>query len=289
MENKSMTRIVYLNGDYVPEDEAKISIFDRSVLFGDAIYEVAGVSDGKLMNFDSHIQRYQTSLGKLEIPVPLSKDEVLAAFRELIKLNNVVDGLVYMHVSRGVADRAFAWPEGLTPTVFMFTQLKTNKEAELPEIGIKLKSHRDIRWARRDIKSANLLGQVLAKKAAKEAGADEALLVDDEGFVTECGSSSFFIVKDNKIITHSLTQEILAGRTRQAIIELCAANDLELVETRFTLQDALNADEAMNSAALDHMLPVIEIDGQAIGSGKPGPIYRELRNIYLDYIEGSKV
>lgn len=284
-----MTRTVYLNGEYLPESEAKISIFDRSVLFGDAIYEVAGVSEGKLINFDSHIDRYQTSLEKLKIPVPLNKAEVLVAFRELIKLNNVIEGLVYMHVSRGVADRDFTWKEELVPTVFMFTQTKTSDEFELPERGIKLKSYPDIRWARRDIKSANLLGQVLAKKAAKDAGANEALLVDDDGYVTECGSSSFFIVKGKQILTRSLTQDILAGRTRQAIIKLCAANDLELVETRFTLQDSLNADEAMNSAALDHMLPVIEIDGCSIGKGVPGPVYKKLRSIYIAFVEESRI
>lgn len=282
-----MIRTVYLNGEYLPEGEAKISIFDRSVLFGDAIYEVAGVCEGKLINFDSHIDRYLTSLEKLEIPSPLKRTEVLAAFRKLIKMNNLVEGLVYLHVSRGVADRDFIWQKDLIPTVFMFTQIKTSELFELPEKGIKLKSHPDIRWARRDIKSANLLGQVLAKKAAKDAGANEVLLIDDEGYVTECGSSNFFIVKGKEILTRPLTQDILAGRTRQAIIELCTANDITLVETRFTLQDALSADEAMNSAALGHMLPVIEIDGHAIGKGMPGPVYRQLRSIYLAFIEDS--
>lgn len=282
-----MTRTVYLNGEYLPESEAKISIFDRSVLFGDAIYEVAGVSESSLINFDSHIDRYLTSLEKLEIPAPLKRDEVLSAFRELIKLNNLVEGLVYLHVSRGVADRDFTWHKDLIPTVFMFTQTKTREQFDLSEKGIKLKSYPDIRWARRDIKSANLLGQVLAKKAAKDAGANEALLVDDEGYVTECASSSFFIVRGKQILTRSLTSDILAGRTRLAILELCAANDIELVETKFTLQDALGADEAMNSAASNHMLPVIEIDGGAIGKGTPGPIYRKLRSIYLTLIESS--
>jgi D-alanine transaminase len=196
-----------------------------------------------------------------------------------------------MHVSRGVADRDFIWQNDLTPTVFMFTQTTPSALLELPEKGIRLKSHPDTRWARRDIKSANLLAQVLAKKVAKDAGANEALLIDDKGYVTECGSSSFFIVKGKQIITRPLTQDILAGRTRQAMIELCTDNDndIELVESQFTLQDALNADEAMTSAALIHMLPVIEIDGHVIGKGEPGPIYRELRRIYLAIIQDSKI
>ena len=284
-----MTRTVYLNGEYLAEELAKISIFDRSVLFGDAIYEVAGVSEGKLINFDSHIERYLSSLQKLQISVPLNRDEILNAFRKLIKLNRVVEGLVYMHISRGVADRDFIWQESLTPTVFMFTQTTPAALLELPEKGIKLSSHPDIRWARRDIKSANLLAQVLAKKSAKDACADEVLLIDDEGYVTECGSSSFFIIKDKQIITRPLNQDILAGRTRQAIIKLCTENEIELVESKFKLQDALSADEAMTSAALVHMLPVIEIDGAVIGDGKPGEVYRQLRAIYLELIQESKI
>ena len=284
-----MTRTVYLNGEYLAEELAKISIFDRSVLFGDAIYEVAGVSEGKLINFDSHIERYLSSLQKLQISVPLNRDEILNAFRKLIKLNRVVEGLVYMHISRGVADRDFIWQESLTPTVFMFTQTTPAALLELPEKGIKLSSHPDIRWARRDIKSANLLAQVLAKKSAKDACADEVLLIDDEGYVTECGSSSFFIIKDKQIITRPLNQDILAGRTRQAIIKLCTENEIELVERKFKVQDALSADEAMTRAALVHMLPVIEIDGAVIGDGKPGEVYRQLRAIYLELIQESKI
>jgi D-alanine transaminase len=284
-----MTRTVYLNGEYLAEDQAKISIFDRSVLFGDAIYEVAGVSEGKLINFDAHIERYLTSLEKLQIPVPLNRDEVLSAFRELIKVNELVEGLVYMHISRGVADRDFLWQEGMTPTIFMFTQVTPQALLTLPETGIKLTTYPDIRWARRDIKSANLLAQVLAKKSAKDAGANEVLLIDDEGFVTECGSSSFFIVKGNQIITRPLNQDILAGRTRQAIVQLCSEHGIELVEGKFTLQEALSADEAMTSAALVHMLPVVEIDGQSIGSGQPGSIYKKLRGIYLGIIQEGKI
>ena len=284
-----MTRTVYLNGEYLAEELAKISIFDRSVLFGDAIYEVAGVSEGKLINFDSHIERYLSSLQKLQISVPLNRDEILNAFRKLIKLNRVVEGLVYMHISRGVADRDFIWQESLTPTVFMFTQTTPAALLELPEKGIKLSSHPDIRWARRDIKSANLLAQVLAKKSAKDACADEVLLIDDEGYVTECCSSSFFLIKDKQIITRPLNQDILAGRTRQAIIKLCTENEIELVERKFKVQDALSADEAMTRAALVHMLPVIEIDGAVIGDGKPGEVYRQLRAIYLELIQESKI
>jgi D-alanine transaminase len=158
-----MTRIVFLNGDYVPEHEAKISIFDRAVNFGDAIYEVAGVLDGKLIDFEHHMQRYFNSLEKLSIESPLEQTQILEAFRRLVELNQIEEGLVYMQVTRGVAERDFVWPKDITPNVFMFTQPKASIENSAAETGITLASTADIRWARRDIKSVNLLAQVLAK------------------------------------------------------------------------------------------------------------------------------
>ena len=221
-----MTRIVYLNGDYVPDHEAKISIFDRAVNFGDAIYDVAGVLDGKLIDFEHHMQRYFSSLQKLQIESPLAQDEILQAFRRLVELNHVDEGLVYMQVTRGVAERDFVWPQGIKPNIFMFTQAKQADENDARRDGIRLASAPDLRWARRDIKSVNLLGQVLAKQSAHEAGAYEALLVDGDGYVTECGSTSFFMVRGEEILTRPLTNDILPGVTRRAIIALrsiCAA------------------------------------------------------------------
>lgn len=278
-----MTRTVYLNGEYLPENEAKISIFDRGVLFGDAIYEVGGVLDGKIICFESHMARYHRSLAELQIPEPLSEGEVLTAFRKLIELNNINEGLVYMEITRGAADRDFVWQNGLKPTVFMFTQQKPDDENHKVKTGVKLKSTADIRWARRDIKSVNLLGQVLAKNIAHAAGAYEALMFDSDGFVTECGSTSFFMVRGNEILTRPLNNNILAGITRKSIFALCKEHDINLVERKFTLQEALRADEAMISGASSYILPVAEIDGQAIGTGEPGPWFRRLYDIYLDF------
>ena len=284
-----MTRIVYLNGDYIPDHEAKISIFDRAVNFGDAIYDVAGVLDGKLIDFEHHMQRYFSSLQKLSIESPLSQDEILVAFRQLVELNRLEEGLVYMQVTRGVAERDFVWPEGIKPNVFMFTQAKQSEENEAGRNGIKLASAVDIRWARRDIKSVNLLGQVLAKQAAHEAGAYEALMVDPEGNVTECGSTSFFMVQDGEILTRPLSNDILPGVTRRAILALCAAKGLKLNETRFTLEQALNADEAFISGASSYVLPVIQIDDREISGGKPGEVTLQLREIYLEHIRASLI
>ena len=260
-----MTRIVYLNGDYIPDHEAKISIFDRAVNFGDAIYDVAGVLDGKLIDFEHHMQRYFGSLEKLGIRSPLTRDEILQAFRRLVEVNRLDEGLVYMQVTRGVAERDFVWPEGIQPTVFMFTQAKPAEENEA--------AHR----------------QVLAKKAAHDAGADEALMIDSEGYVTECGSTSFFIVRADEILTRPLNNDILPGVTRRAIVELCAAKGLRLNQTRFTLEQALQADEAFISAASSYVLPVVKIDGHQIGTGKPGELTLRLREIYLEHVRASLI
>ena len=284
-----MARIVYLNGEFIPEQDAKISIFDRAVNFGDAIYDVAGVLDGRLIDFEHHMQRYFNSLAKLGIESPLEQDEILAAFRRLVELNAVDEGLVYLQVTRGVAERDFVWPEGITPTVFMFTQQKTDAERRAADEGVRLASAADIRWARRDIKSVNLLGQVLAKKAAYDAGADEALMIDAEGYVTECGSTSFFMVRGRQILTRPLSNDILPGVTRRALIALCASSDLDLCETRFTLDEALHADEALISGASSYVLPVSQIDDRLIGDGSPGELTRRLQSIYLEHVRASLI
>ena len=284
-----MTRTVFLNGDYLPADEARISIFDRAVTFADAIYEVAGVLDGKLIDFEHHMQRYFSSLAKLDIESPLDQQQILEVFRQLVQRNQIDEGLVYMQVTRGVAERDFVWPEDIKPNLFMFTQPKASVENEAAKTGIILASTPDIRWARRDIKSVNLMAQVLAKKAAHEAGAYEALMIDTDGYVTECGSSSFFIVKDDLILTRPLNNDILPGVTRRAVVALCNTHGLRLVETRFTLDEAKEADEALISGASTYILPVVKIDDQAIGNGTPGELSLRLREIYIDYARASLV
>ncbi len=282
-----MTRIVYLNGEFLPADEAKISIFDRAVTFGDAVYEVAGVLDGRLVDFEHHMQRYANSLRQLAIESPLSDSEIRAAFRQLVERNDLDEGLVYMQVTRGEAERDFVWPDDITPNVFIFTQVKSSSENDAAERGVALASAPDIRWARRDIKSVNLLGQVLAKRLAHDAGAYEALMIDNDGFVTECGSTSFFIVRDELVLTRPLNRDILPGVTRRAVVELCARHGLRLVEGRFALDDALDADEAFISGASSYVLPVVKIDDRIIGDGRPGKLTRRVREIYLDYARSS--
>lgn len=284
-----MNRIVYLNGEYLPEQEARISIFDRAVTFGDAIYDVAGVLDGKLVDFEHHMQRYFSSLQKLSIESPLSQPEILQAFRQLVELNRLDEGLVYMQVTRGTAERDFVWPDDIRPTVFMFTQVKAASENQAGKSGVTLASTADIRWARRDIKSVNLLGQVLAKKAAHDAGAYEALMIDDEGYVTECGSTSFFIIRDKLILTRPLSRDILPGVTRRALLAICRAAGIGIVEKCFALEEAMAADEAFITGASTYLLPVIAIDGRALGDGAPGPVYRQLRDRYIEHVRATLV
>jgi D-alanine transaminase len=171
----------------------------------------------------------------------------------------------------------------------MFTQQKLSIDNDAANTGVRLQSVDDIRWARRDIKSVNLLGQVLAKKAASDAGAYEALMVDADGYITECGATSFFIVTGELLLTRPISNDILSGITRKALVALCITHGIRLVETRFSLKEALQADEAFISGASSYVLPVVQIDEQKIGSGRPGPYFLKLREIYLEHVRASAI
>ena len=284
-----MARTVYLNGEYLPSEQAKVSIFDRGLLFGDAVYEVAGVLDGKLIDFSNHMARLKNSLTALSIPAPLSDSEILNAYRQLIYLNNLQEGLVYMQITRGEAERDFVWEEQLTPTVFMFTQPKPNNEYQYTDTGVHLHSTEDLRWARRDIKSVNLLGQVLAKQKAHQSGAYEALLIDSDGFITECGSTSFFMIKNQTVMTRPLSNDILPGVTRKAVVKLARQNNLEISESKFTLEQVYDADEAFITGASSYVIPVTQIDDRMISNGMPGQLTLRLKEIYLHAIRQTLI
>ncbi|GAB5467850.1 MAG: D-amino-acid transaminase [Rhodospirillales bacterium] len=282
-----MTRQVYINGRYCAAEQAQVSIFDRGLLFADGIYEVAGVIDGKLMDFDSHMQRLDRSLREMQMPVPLTHEEILEMMRELVRLNTVEEGLVYMQITRGSSgDRDFVPAEGMTPTVFAFAQHKSDKTRAEYRDGIAMRSQPDIRWARRDIKTVGLMGSVFAKMASK--GASEALLHQD-GYVTEGGATSFYIVKDGVLVTRPLSNDILHGCTRKALLELLDSGSVTLEERLFTLAEVGAADEAFITGASTYVTPVIEIDGKPVGSGKPGPVTRQLQQLYIDAARASAV
>ena len=284
-----MSRIVYVNGEYVPEEDARISVFDRGFLFADGVYEVTSVLDGKLIDFEGHAKRLERSLSELDMPVPMTTEELLEVHRELLARNDVTEGMVYLQITRGSdGDRDFVFPDPdkVAPSVVLFTHSKGIADSPAARTGIKVISIDDIRWGRRDIKTVQLLYPSMGKMMAKAAGADDAWMIED-GFVTEGTSNNAYIVKDGSIITRHLGNEILHGITRAAVLRFAREAQMQVEERSFTLDEAKDADEAFITSASTFVMPVVEIDGAKVGEGAPGPVARRLREIYLD--ESRKV
>jgi len=287
-----MTRTVYVNGEFLPEDQAKISIFDRAFLMADGVYEVTSVLGGKLIDFEGHLKRLARSLDALEMVNPLSEDEWLSIHRKLVEVNGIEEGLVYLQVTRGApGDRDFAWPDPATcpPGVVLFTQNKPGlADSPAAKVGMKVISIPDIRWGRRDIKTTQLLYPSMGKMMAKKAGADDAWLVED-GLVTEGTSNNTYIVKGNQIITRQLSTDILHGITRAAVLKFAREAQMEVVERPFTIAEAQQADEAFITSASAFVMPVVEIDGATLGDGKPGRVASRMREIYLDEMRKAAI
>ena len=279
-----MTRTVYVNGEYLPETEAKVSIFDRGFLFADGVYEVTSVLGGKLLDFAGHAARLERSLNELDMAAPCTMDELLEIHRELVTLNDIDEGMIYLQITRGAAaDRDFAYPPADTkPTLVLFTQSKPGlADSPAAKAGIKVISIEDQRWGRRDIKTVQLLYPSMGKMMAKAEGKDDAWMVED-GFVTEGTSNNAYIIKDGKIITRHLGNEILHGITRAAVLRFAREAQMVVEERAFSIEEVKSADEAFITSASTFVMPVVEIDGDAIGSGTPGPVASRLREIYLD-------
>ena len=280
-----MTRTVYVNGEYLPENEAKVSIFDRAFLMADGVYEVTSVLDGKLIDFDGHAVRLQRSLDELDMPSPCTMDELLEIHRELVKINEIEEGMVYLQVTRGAPDdRDFVFPDPETtpPTLVLFTQNKPGlADNPVAQKGIKVISIDDQRWGRRDIKTVQLLYPSMGKMMAKKAGADDAWLVED-GFVTEGTSNNAYFIKGNTIVTRGLSNDILHGITRAAVLRFAREAQMQVEERNFTIAEAQAADEAFITSASTFVMPVVEIDGAKVGAGVPGSNALRLREIYLD-------
>jgi len=280
-----MTRTVFVNGAYVPENEANISIFDRGFLMADGVYEVTSVLQGKLIDFEGHAVRLERSLNELDMGMPCTMDELLEIHRELVRVNEIDEGLVYLQITRGSdGDRDFAFPDPETtkPTLVLFTQSKPGMaNSAASQKGAKIISIEDIRWGRRDIKTVQLLYPSMGKMMAKKVGCDDAWMVE-EGFVTEGTSNNAYIVKGNKIITRGLSNDILHGITRAAVLRMAKEAQMEVEERSFTIEEAKEADEAFTTSASAFVMPVVEIDGATMGDGTPGPIAKRLREIYLD-------
>lgn len=278
-----MTRIVYVNGRYVEEDRATISIFDRGLLFGDSVYEVTSVLDGKLIDNGSHMRRLDRSLTELSMPAPAGHGEIERIQRELIKRNALNEGIVYVQVTRGPADRSFNFPEQPVPSLILFTQQKRIRENPQAQTGLSVVTRPDIRWLRRDIKTTNLLAASWAKQQARDAGADDVWFVEG-GRITEGSSNNAYIVTAGRtVVTRDLGNAMLAGVTRKAVLALAARAGLSIDERPFSPEEAYGAAEAFVTSASSFVLPVVRIDGRIVGAGRPGPVTRQLRDLYVEF------
>jgi D-alanine transaminase len=277
-----MGRTVYVNGEFVDEVDAKVSVFDRAFLFADGVYEVSSVLGGRLVDNAAHLARLERSLSELRIEPPASGEEIEAIQCELIERNELEEGTVYLQVTRGSADRDFNFPLDATPTMVMFTQSKSILNNPKVAQGIKVITLPDIRWRRRDIKTVGLLAASMAKQAAFEAGADDAWMVED-GHVTEGSSNNAYIVTaEGTIVTRHLSNDILHGITRAAVVRLCEREGITLEQRAFTVEEAENAREAFITSASAFVMPVVQIDDRVIGNGRPGTIATSLRELYIE-------
>ncbi len=278
-----MSRTVYVNGEFLPEEQAKVSVFDRGFLFADGVYEVTSVLGGKLIDFAGHAKRLDRSLKELGREMPLTEDALLDIHKRLVTENGIDDGLVYLQITRGSADRDFAYPQAGTPqTVVLFTQAKPGlASSPQAEKGIRVITIPDQRWGRRDIKTVQLLYPSMGKMMAKAEGADDAWMVEDD-HITEGTSNNAYIVKNGTIVTRHLGTEILHGITRAAVLRFAREAQMRVEERAFTPEEAKEADEAFITSASSFVMPVVQIDGTTLGDGTPGPVARRLREIYLD-------
>jgi D-alanine transaminase len=276
-----MLNIAFLNGEFLPLDRANVSILDRGLLFADGVYEVTAVANGKMIQHDDHFDRLDRSLESIELATPLSRQQIQEMQLELVRQNQLVEGIIYLQITRGAGIRDFAFPAQVKPTVFAYcSEMKIVNHEQL-KTGVKVITVPDLRWLRRDIKSVSMLPQVLAKQKARAADAFEAWQVE-EGHITEGSSTSAFIVRDGVLYTHPQNRRILAGTVRKNILKLWRDDlKLEIRETAFTPDEAKAADEAFLTSASTFVLSVVEIDGHRIGNGQPGELATRLRELYL--------
>lgn len=281
-----MKKIVYLNGQYFTQEEAKVSVFDRGFLFGDGVYEVIPVLQGKPVDAAYSVERLTRSLAEMRMEWPCSKEAYMDILRDLIARNSLQEGSVYVQITRGVAERDFAFPKDTPVTMMAYTSERSLIDNSLAESGVAVVTVEDWRWQRRDIKSLNLLAQCMAKQVAVENDAFEAWMTED-GLVTEGSSSSAFIVTDGTIITRALSRSILPGIRRRVILEAAEKNNWQVELRPFSVAEALAADEAFLTSATTLVLPVVRLDGSLIGDGTPGPVARMLRARYIERLRAE--
>lgn len=276
-----MERIVYVDGCFLPESEAKVSVFDRGFLFADGVYEVTTVIGGKLIDFPGHQQRLRCSLAEIDLDFALSDTELEGIHRELIVRNVLKEGLIYLQVTRGAADRDFVFPVNPRPTVVLFTQSRAVVDTPASRQGLRVITVPDLRWNRRDIKTIQLLPSSLAKMLARRAGKDDAWMVE-AGLVTEGSSNNAYIVTpDGTLVTRALSSAILPGITRATLLAYVGSTTTRIEERSFSVDEVYAAAEAFITSATMLVTPVVEVNDRPIGSGQPGPVTRRLRELYL--------
>ena len=274
-------RQVYINGEFKKEDEAKVSIFDRGLLFSDSVYEVTSVINSKLIDFKYHVKRLDHSMNELKFKTLIDHDEILAFHRKLIELNNLKEGMIYTQVTRGVVDRSFDMPkQAIKPTVLAFTQEKKILESDTAKNGIKVMTLEDMRWKRNDIKTTQLLYASMAKSEATAKGFDDAWMLR-QGYVTEGSSNNAWIIRSKNIMTRQSDNLILSGITRAVVLECAKKLNYEVITKNFTKVDAESADEAFMTSATGLITPVVKINSSQIGDGKPGNFTKSLRAEYI--------
>ena len=284
-----MPRSIYLNGQYIPAAHAAIHPEDRGFLMGDAVYEVIACIHGHMADETGHLDRLERSLSELQMGMPVERETLRFLMRELLRRNGQKNAAVYIQITRGVAKRDFKFPSPDTPQTLMIISYDYDFDNQgAIEKGVCVKTMPDMRWKRRDIKTILLMPQSYAKQQAMNVGADEAWMVDDEGFITEASASNAYIVKAGKIITRPISHDILRGITRTAIEKLCEESDIELEERKFTPKESYEAEEAFNTSATSLIVPVVEIDGHKIGDGTRGKIAGFLYDEYRAYVNGLR-
>jgi len=283
-----MPRIAYVNGRYLPHRDAAVHIEDRGYQFADGVYEVVPVFHSRLIDEDPHLDRLERSLSELRIPMPMSRKALKMISAEVMRLNALTYGFLYMQVTRGVAPRDHKFPKNPTPALVMTVRQMKPHSAEQLAKGVKVVTTPDIRWERRDIKSVSLLPNCLAKQQAAEAGAAEAWMVETDGTVTEGSSTNAWIVtKEGRLVTRKADHSILNGITRISLIAAAEAAGVPFEERPFTVEEAYDAREAFITSSTNLVMPVTQIDDRPVGNGHPGMLTMNLRRLYLDYVTGG--
>ncbi len=282
-------RQVYLSGQFVDENEARISIFDRGFLMADAVYEGIAVLDGKLCDLEPHLARLSRSLNEMGYSFKAKDFDFITMLKELVAINQLEEGFIYLQVTRGETERDFVIADDLTPNIVAFTQAKSLTLGAQFETGIKVVTREDLRWGRCDVKTTQLLWASLMKTEAIKAGADDVWLERD-GVVLEGSSNNAFIVtQEDAILTRPNSREILPGITRRVLLELCERDQIQLEERFFTVEEATAAKEAFVTAASSWVVPVVSINNVQVGDGKPGPISEKLRALYVQNARATSI